>query len=72
MIDKLPAQIVLSAHDEIILQCAKEHARKTEELVEKFVEALMIASAQYILNPIIPNAPIEVDTAIGESWADKP
>nr|YP_009472855.1 hypothetical protein [Caulerpa manorensis]ARO74441.1 hypothetical protein [Caulerpa manorensis] len=66
--NKLPAKIVASAHDEIILQCSQEHAKAVEETVK----SIMVASAQYILRPIFPNAPIEVDTAIGTSWADKP
>ena len=66
--NKLPAKIVASVHDEIILQCSQEHAK----VVEENVKSIMVASAQYILYPIFPNAPIEVDTAIGTSWADKP
>lgn len=64
----LPAKIVASAHDEIILQCSEEDAKAVEESVR----SIMVASAQYVLHPIFPNAPIEVDTAIGTSWADKP
>lgn len=44
--NKLPAQIVLSAHDEIILQCSEENS----EFVEKTVKAIMVASAKYVLH----------------------
>lgn len=65
---KLPATIVLSAHDEIILECNQSDAKMVKQLLTN----IMIDIAQNILSPIFPNAPIEVDSGIGTSWADKP
>lgn len=64
----IDAQIVLSAHDEIVVECPQEMAPH----VEKIMIQIMIRTAQEILGPLSPNAPVEVDTGIGQSWADKP
>lgn len=66
--DSLPATVVLSAHDEIILECHKEDA-KTVELIGANV---MVSAAQRVLEPIMKDAPVEVDTGIGTSWDAKP
>lgn len=66
--DQLPAKIILSAHDEIILECKKCDSLLVQELLGN----IMVDSAQEILRPLHQNAPIEVDSGIGYSWADKP
>ena len=65
---KLPATIVLCAHDEILLECSKSDA----EMVQQLLENIMVDAAKNILSPIFQNAPIEVESGIGSSWADKP
>ena len=65
---QLPASVVLSAHDEIVLECRESDA----EGVQQKVNTVMVAAAQEVLYPIISNAPVEVDSSIGQSWADKP
>ena len=65
---KIPARIVLTAHDEILVECPADIAPQIVQLVED----IMVVAAQKITEPILPNAPLEVDTAIGNSWADKP
>ena len=64
----LHAHIVLSAHDEIVVEC---HHKEVAHLKRVMVQ-IMISSAQYILHPLYPKAPVGVDTGIGHSWADKP
>lgn len=65
---QLPATIVLSAHDESILECKKSDA----EMVQQLLSNVRVDSAKNILSPILQNTPIEVDSGIGRSWADKP
>nr|YP_009130584.1 putative DNA polymerase I [Tydemania expeditionis]CEO91114.1 putative DNA polymerase I [Tydemania expeditionis] len=66
--EQFPAIIVLSAHNEIILECRVEDAEQVQEVVRK----VMVSAPQDILSPLIQNAPVEVDIGIGQSWADKP
>ena len=64
----LPGTIVLTAHDEIIFECKSADAQK----VVKIGSDVMIAAAQQVLKPLLENAPIGVDSGIGNSWQEKP
>ena len=67
----LNAQIVLTAHDEIVLECTED----ARQAVSARVSDIMISVAQKILAPRYnnaTNAPIDVDAGFGLSWADKP
>ena len=61
-------QIILSAHDEVVVECAQEDAA----LVAKCVTEIMVTVAQNILKPISGHLNIEVEVGVGTSWADKP
>ena len=61
--NNLPARIVLTAHDEIVVDSPKYLAKHMAELLED----IMVVAAQKITHPILSNAPIEVDVAIGDS-----
>lgn len=65
----LPAQIVLSAHDEIVLQCSLSD----REFVADMVRDTMISVAFTTLSSIGQSPPpVGVEIGMGESWADKP
>lgn len=66
--NSLPAKLVLTAHDEIILECAEDAI----PYVSSTVSYIMVNVAQTLLNPIFPNPPMEVDIGFGNSWAEKP
>jgi DNA polymerase-1 len=53
---------VLFAHDEVVLECPREHA--------KAVMAKAVAIAEKPIGAFC--VPLKVDAAIGKSWADKP
>nr|AYC64085.1 hypothetical protein [Johnson-sea-linkia profunda] len=57
--------VVLTAHDEIVFQCATSQV----EQVEKQVVALMMAAANKILKPLDPEIEVEVESGVGDSWA---
>lgn len=65
---ELPAVILLSAHDEICLECAKADT----EFVAQTQERVMIKAAQQVLSPVLRDAPVGVDIGIGPSWDAKP
>nr|YP_009519359.1 hypothetical protein [Pseudocodium devriesii]AYC65361.1 hypothetical protein [Pseudocodium devriesii] len=62
----LKASIVLTAHDEIVLECEDKNAPQTQQLLQN----VMIVAAHHILQS--PQTIIGVDSAIGHSWEDKP
>ena len=66
---RMAANLVFTAHDEIILECDREDAPQVQDLLVRE----MIEVAVHICHKFSPDtAPINVDVAIGESWADKP
>lgn len=65
---KLDAHIVLSAHDEIVVECPPSEVGQIQNLLQK----TMVGAAQFILAPLSQDAPVKVDIGVGQSWADKP
>lgn len=66
---EFPGEIVLSAHDEIIVECASQDTQVVQDLLSQ----VMISVAQNILSSFSPElAPVHVDLGIGDSWAAKP
>nr|YP_009519211.1 hypothetical protein [Caulerpa verticillata]AYC65063.1 hypothetical protein [Caulerpa verticillata] len=57
--NKLPITIVLSAHDEIIVECPEKYSKSVQTLLSN----IMVSAAQHILSPLLPEAPISVDAA---------
>ena len=54
-----PARLLLQVHDELILECPKEAAKKTVELVRREME-----------NAVKLNVPLKVSVETGKSWGD--
>jgi DNA polymerase I-like protein with 3'-5' exonuclease and polymerase domains len=59
---------VACAHDEILVECDEDEAKK----VEAWLEKAMIDGMEEVLNgPGVggPRVPVEVETQIGKTWA---
>ena len=54
-----PAKLLLQVHDELILECPKEKAKETEELVKSEME-----------NAVKLKIPLRVSVETGKSWGD--
>lgn len=60
--------IVLTAHDEVVLKCPVGIVENTKTQVN----AVLLAAAHSVLQPIQPKIQWEVEIGVGNSWADKP
>ena len=54
-----PAKLLLQVHDELILECPKEKAKETAELVRSEME-----------NAVKLKIPLRVSVETGKSWGD--
>ena len=57
------ADMAISVHDELVLECPAERA---EEIAEVLRREMVAAGAEFV-DPV----PVEVEVAIGDTWADK-
>jgi DNA polymerase I len=69
--EHLDVRLVLAVHDELVVECPEEQA----EMVAKFLEKMMVAGMDEVLNPGLDTehpdrAPVEVDVKLLESWGD--
>jgi DNA polymerase I-like protein with 3'-5' exonuclease and polymerase domains len=65
----LKARLVLAVHDELVVECPEEQI----EEVARFLEEVMLAGMDEVLNPGLNNdcpdrIPEEVDVEVVESW----
>ena len=65
----LEARLILAVHDELVVECPEDQA----EEVERFVEEVMVAGMDEVLNPSLDanhpeRVPVKVDVEIAESW----
>ena len=57
--DKLPAQMLLTVHDELVFEAPPQHAEELGKIFEAEMEAVFQLSV-----------PLEVDVGISDNWAD--
>jgi DNA polymerase-1 len=65
----LDAKLILAVHDELVVECPDDQA----EEVSRFVEEVMVAGIDEIVNPglddFLPDrVPVEVDVEVLEGW----
>jgi DNA polymerase-1 len=69
--EHLDANIVIACHDELVVECPEEQA----EEVARFLEEVMVAGMDEILNPGLDadhpeRVPVEVEVEVVESWGE--
>jgi DNA polymerase I len=69
--EHLDAKLILAVHDELVVECREDQAKE----VARFVEEIMVAGMDEILNPGLDNfhpnrVLVEVDVEIVESWGE--
>jgi DNA polymerase I len=65
----LEARLILAVHDKLVVECPEDQA----EEVARFVEEVMLAGMDEVLNPSLDanhpeRVPVKVDGEIAESW----
>jgi DNA polymerase I len=67
--EHLDAKLILAVHDELVVECPEDQA----EEVSRFVEEVMVAGMDEIVNPGLDDfypdrVPVEVDVEVLEGW----
>lgn len=58
------AELVASVHDELVVECPADRAEKVRDALR----GALVAAGRELCDPV----PVEAETAVGGTWADKP